>query len=218
MPVPKSLLNSLMSRFQVAPPKVSTPPPWNREPEKKFPFPLSYMQSTTSGKIKFEHYQLKRKTDLGEMENKEKMEKTNKKAVKNWRKGIQEIRRMKEKETGSEWKREKSRTSKEEERSVSEGEKKQAACSHLLLVEDLVSPSVALFALWPSVKEILGGFASPSCEPSDSGPIKRRQRARAQPGKGEEAIANTVGQILRTKYVSIVRDIKGRLAWYLFPM
>lgn len=39
--------------------------------------------STTSGKIKFEHYQLKRKTDMGEMENKEKMEKTNKKAVKN---------------------------------------------------------------------------------------------------------------------------------------
>lgn len=53
---------------------------------------------------------------------------------------------MKEKETGSEWKREKSRTSKEEERSVSEGEKKQAVCSHLLLVEDLIS-SIALFAL-----------------------------------------------------------------------
>lgn len=56
-----------------------------------------------------------------------------------------------------------------------------------------------------------------SREPSDSGPIKRRQRARAQLRKGE-AIANTVGQILRTKNVSVVRDIKGRLAWYLFPM
>lgn len=56
-----------------------------------------------------------------------------------------------------------------------------------------------------------------SCEPSDSGPIKRRQRVREQPGKGEEAIANTVGQILRTRNVRVVRDIKGRLAWYLFP-
>lgn len=57
-----------------------------------------------------------------------------------------------------------------------------------------------------------------SCEPSDSGPIKRRHRAREQPRKGEEAIANTVGQILRTKNVSVVRDIKGHHACYLFPM
>lgn len=68
---------------------------------------------------------------------------------------------MKEKETGSEWKREKSRTSKEEERSVSEGEKKQSVCSHLLLVEDLISPSVALFAL----RTLSGGDPGCICFP-----------------------------------------------------
>lgn len=57
-----------------------------------------------------------------------------------------------------------------------------------------------------------------SCEPSDSGPIKRRQRGREQPRKGEEASAHTVGQIRRTKNIRVVRDIKGRLAWYVFPM
>lgn len=125
---------------------------------------------------------------------------------------------MKEKETGSEWKREKSRTSKKEERSVSEGEKKQSVCSHLLLVEDLISPSVALFAL----RTLSGGDPGWICFPCLVNLViqglKRRQRTREQPRKGEEAIANTVGQILRTKNVSVVRDIKGRLAWYLFPM
>lgn len=45
--------------------------------KRNFHFP-SYMQSTTSGKIKFEHYQLKKKTDMGERENKEKMGKKQK--------------------------------------------------------------------------------------------------------------------------------------------